>query len=1413
MSDIVTAIEREVALMPDAIAVASGDKHVSYDALNREANRMARGLIEGGVNPECIVGVALECPLDQLSAMLGILKSGATYLPLDVSAPPQRVEIILHDALPACVITTTAIAQALASSAVRCVTYDEVRARSEVNVKVNPMELHRRAATTEDSAAYLIYTSGSTGKPKGVVVPHRGVPYLAAYQARIFDVTCRSRILQFADWTFDASISEIMMALTTGACFVACDDRKNKMRTLARDIALKQITHVTVTPAVLPAIAGDDIRSLTVLIVAGESVGVGPLVHCRAPRRRIFNAYGPTEATVCATVGEWTHHAKPPTIGQQMDDVRVKLLDDRLCEVGPGTIGELYIAGPTLARGYLRHASLSAASFVANPDGHGDRMYRTGDCARVDSDGNLDFVGRGDQQVKIHGYRIELGEVENILESDADVDRAVVTAEPGTDGVKQLHAFVRLTNRVDATEWWPSTAEHSIYDDVLYIAMANDRERNAAYHRALVKQARGKLVVDVGTGPLATLARLAVDAGARHVYALEIQPRAYQQAVSLVTREGLEDRITVLLGDIRTASLPVAVDLCVSELVGPIAGMEGVVPILADIGPKMTASAGMIPRKATTRIAAVTLPGELRERPSMEQLAARYTERIFDSQGRRFDLRLCIRHLPQDCFLSSDEACEELSWPSNATNYPEIELVVERTGRCDGFLMWLVMSVDQDDDIDIRKHQHCWLPVFVPVSLTDTRLSPGDRIQLKVTPLYVIGRVQPDYRLEGWVHRSDGGRVRICDVSSAVSEQFRGAPVYRNLFDDCGAPACTAQRQRRVEAIRSRVRQVFPSYMNPATLTCVDEWPLTESGKIDRAGLARLVSPGRRESCGGEITRTVSEVVAELLNRMDINAESDFFHMGGDSILAIMLVSRLLQMGLPLEVHDVFEARTIAEIAQRVRQPNADPCPSNDSGSVMATPIFRWLEERGGPLSGYVQAVVVRAPAGCPKECSRQLFQALIDNHDVLRMRAVRINGRMEYEIGPVGAVRVENCLSYDVSPGATLADSINETIQSIASGLNPETGPMLRVVWHDSTRDPHAHLILVAHHLAIDGVSWRILIDDLRRMYQALESGEAVRVAPARTSFRAWAAKLNQIGASGQRRGELDYWVNVYKKGEQGQLYPGSQIDKVRDTFDVVRSRSVILSPEASRTLLRQDREVERLSAADLLLAGLVLATAIWRGREAHEVDALLVEVEGHGREQLWPDIDLTRTVGWFTTAFPVCIPFGAVAKDALKSAETLYLLARDVAAAMRQAPQAGIGYGVLRYLDPVASMTLAHFNAPQVSFNYLGRYAGDERRVWTVIKGTELVGAAPCAMPMAHLLELTVIAFDDPYAPEVTANWRWVPSVVSESDADVLIREWCQVMELLALPTPQPSLIGPADVTLVPLTQNEIDSLLAGD
>ncbi|WP_052707349.1 non-ribosomal peptide synthetase [Streptomyces rubellomurinus] len=613
--------------------------------------------------------------------------------------------------------------------------------------------------------------------------------------------------------------------------------------------------------------------------------------------------------------------------------------------------------------------------------------------------------------------------------------------------------------------------------------------------------------------------------------------------------------------------------------------------------------------------------------------------------------------------------------------------------------------------------------------------------------------------------------------------------------------------------LRDHAAAGLPSYMVPAAFVQLDALPLTSNGKLDRKALPApeiTVTASAREP-RTERERVLCELVADALGLPGVGPDDNFFDLGGDSIIAIRLVSTARERGLVLRTRDVFAGKTpaaLAEAAEEGIETPFDAGSDDGTGEVPLTPIVHWLRERGGPIDGYHQSMLVTAPAEPGRERLAAALQTVLDAHDALRLRLSRTAGDTEWTLtaGPRGSVAAAELLRHVDATGtdtAGLAALIEREHAAAVARLAPTEGVMLQAVWFDAGPGRTGRLLIVAHHLVVDGVSWRILLPDLR---QAWEGATAGTPAPLRatTSLRSWARRLSELAQEPAQTAELSRWTDQLAAPDP--LLTDRPLDRARDTGATTRTLTLTLPAAVTEALLTRVPPAYHAGINDVLLTGLALAVARWReSRTGSRDTAVLVDLESHGREDLFDGVDLSRTVGWFTSIFPVRLdPATTDPGTALKR----------VKEQLRALPLGGLGHGLLRHLNPETAGALAGLATPQIGFNYLGRFAGSaagEDTAWAPAPEGGLRGAADPAMPVAHAIEVNALAEDRAEGPRLVAHWSWPDAVLPERELRALAEGWFEALTALAAHADRPGSGGrtPSDLPLVPLGQADIDEL----
>jgi nonribosomal peptide synthetase CepB len=640
--------------------------------------------------------------------------------------------------------------------------------------------------------------------------------------------------------------------------------------------------------------------------------------------------------------------------------------------------------------------------------------------------------------------------------------------------------------------------------------------------------------------------------------------------------------------------------------------------------------------------------------------------------------------------------------------------------------------------------------------------------------------------------------------------------------------------------LRELVAARLPEYMVPAAVVVLDGLPVTVNGKLDRAALPAPDFAGR---AGGRAPATPAEqllctLFGEVLGLPQVGADDSFFDLGGDSIMSMQLVALAHRAGLAMTPQDVFEQETPAGLAQVADVADGQPSgagagtgaaggPEADGSDaaqeVVLTPVMQELAERMGDLGRrFSQWMVVGVPGGLDVGALVRAVAALVGCHDALRARLVGPqDGGWRLVVAGRGLVDVSGWVRrVDAGGlgGAALEEEAQVQARAAAGRLDARAGVMVQVVWVDAGPGEVGRLVLAVHHLAVDGVSWRILLPDLVAAYTAAAGGgDPVLEAPG-ASFRQWAAQLAAQAGQPAREGELGHWVRVV--GEGDAPLGERPLDPAGDTAAVMRRVPVTVPAGQAAVLLARLPAAFHCGVHEVLLAGLAAALAHWHLRRGRDLGAgFLIDVEAHGREPLAEGMDLSRTVGWFTNVYPVRLhPGGTDLEQVRAGGPAAGQLLKMVKEQARDIPGDGLGYGMLRYLNPATAEVLAPLSVPQIGFNYLGRFTaaggrGGNEGHWQPAGPAALGGDVDPAVPAGHVLEAAAVVRDLPTGPELVITLSWPEGIVTSDDAHDLAATWAAMLTGLATHASHPGTGGhtPSDFNLITLNQAQIDELEA--
>jgi amino acid adenylation domain-containing protein/non-ribosomal peptide synthase protein (TIGR01720 family) len=694
--------------------------------------------------------------------------------------------------------------------------------------------------------------------------------------------------------------------------------------------------------------------------------------------------------------------------------------------------------------------------------------------------------------------------------------------------------------------------------------------------------------------------------------------------------------------------------------------------------------------------------------------------------------------------------------------------------------------------------------------LTKERFIPNPFSEAEGSRLYKTGdlaRYLPDGNIE-FLGRSDrqvkihGFRIELEEVEAILRQH----PAIRQAVatvhqDELGNQRLVAyvSLHNSTSDLRHFVQGRLPEYMVPTAFVILNAIPLTPNGKVDYKAIPApdAVRPELEKTYVAPRTpqeEQLAKIWAEVLGLKQVGIDDNFFELGGDSILSIQVISKANQVGLQLTPKHLFEHQTIAQLAAIAETTDIKTETGLVTGEVPLTPIQHWFFAQNLPEPyHWNQSVLLEVRQNLDFQRLEQVVKQLLQHHDALRSRFQQTeNGWQQINAAPDEIVPVTRL---DLS-GRSAAEQ-EGTIASIATelqaSLNLSAGPLMRVAYFDLGQDKLARLLIIIHHLVVDGVSWRILLEDLQTAYQQLSQSEETQLPAKTTAFKQWAEKLSEYAYSPGLRLELKYWQNQTQK-QIIYLPKDFSENQNANTVASARTVSVSLSSEETQALLQEVPKAYQTQVNDVLLTALVQACAQWTGDSL-----LLLTLEGHGREDIFPEFNLSRTVGWFTAQFPVLLSLG----DAFSPGDAL----KTIKEQLRNIPQNGINYGVLKYLSQSSDLQVTP--QPQLKFNYLGQFDQvlPDSSIFQLADQTtgpnrSLQGSRN------HLLEIDGMVTSG----KLQLNWTYSQNIHHPTTIERLAESFIEALRRLIAHCQSQEAGGytPSDFPEAELSQTELDKLL---
>lgn len=1183
--------EQQVARTPETTALVWGESRLTYQEVNKQANQLAHHLQTQGVLPGDPVGLCLDRSPLLVIGLLSILKVGGTFIALDPTYPQERLVYMLADAQAKYLLTSKKHQAKFPGYRVSCI--------DDLHTWANELDTNLSLPLTPDFWAYIAYTSGSTGQPKGILSRHESVVNHLSFLIKRYGLNSTNVVLQLASISFDASIRDLLGPLTAGAQVVlVTNDEIYDPVTLLKKIEMHKVnTLLSVVPTMLRSLlaAGSIIalpsNLVRLVLTSGETLHHTDYEKSKAifgDEVLVVNQYGPTECTMTSTyypIRALTSGQGSVLVGKPVANTQIYILDIQLQPVAVGVTGELYIGGIGISPGYLNRAGLTAARFIPNlfAATQGERLFKTGDLARFLPDGNIEFLGRNDHMVKIHGVRVELGEVEAAIKQHRAVQETAVLAQEREPGESHLAAYV-----VSHLENTPIIANRPRYTlpNNMAIVQANKHETDFFYQQIFVEQVElrhgitlhdGACVFDVGANiGLFTLfvQQLFKDV---QVFAFEPVPPIF---------ELLATNTRLYKGNTKVHPFGLSDKAKTAEFTH-YASSSSQSGYYADI------QQDQITLRAIVQ-------NQLQEMSNHGDLSAtEYIRNVVDSrtQGRTYE---CQLKTVSEIIAENNIACIDL-----------LKIDVEKSE-------YDVLRGIQENDwekikqIFIEAHD-----VNQQISHITTLLEKhGFKVAihqedlLKDSGLYNIYAIRPT---KEQIRQEDSQLLPVPQVENLI---LSGA------------------------ALRTFLQLKLPQYMLPADIVFLDSLPRTPNGKINRRRLSELDVPDQRPTDTFVPPSTPQEqalanIWAEVLSVEKVGIHDSFFDLGGDSLSSMRVVFKAHQAGFNLTLQQIFEHGTISQL---LTQADLSPKICAEQGMVTGSVPFSHTQakflneaERASTLhywtNGPLLEIVETMSAAMLKEAAR----ALVFHHDMLRLRVVYEDGQwQQFIVAPEETIALKTInlatqLNNEDDHQAIKAEIIAVVLDILAS-MTIRERPLFQIIHIDLGPQRPSYLLPLFHYLNADPTTWRIVVEDFHQICQQLKEGQPVQLPPKTTSFKEFAERLVARTQSAEGKESLAYWL---AKSWQNIAKLPQDYNKGPNSIKSLASVYVSLTIAETQTLLQNLSQ--QVQIQDMLTTALVQTVATWTGSSK-----LLLDIQNFGRATPFPDIDITRTAGWFAYRVP---------------------------------------------------------------------------------------------------------------------------------------------------------------------------------
>ena len=1148
--------EEQVRKTPQAAAVIYEEQTLSYAELNRRANQLAHFLISRGVRPDQRVAICMEPSAALVVGLLGIMKAGAAYIPLDSQIPAERLKFMLQDSGAAALVSNQTLLPRLPAYSGVIVTLGGQQTETDGHSIENPPAL-----AVPDNLAYVIYTSGSTGTPKGVAATHRGMVNRIAWMARAWPIAADEICCHKTSLSFDDSVAEIFAPLLAGArLVVAPDDTAKDAAKLVRFLDEHGVTRIVLVPSLLSVMLTADLdggtealKTLRIVVTSGESLPMelANLFKDALPHATLLNLYGNTEDAADVTYADLTHRraSDPVLIGKPIANRSAYVLDDHMQPCAIGAIGELYVGGVGLARGYVNRSDLTAEKFVPDPfsRGGGKRLYRTGDLTRWRATGELEFIGRKDHQTKLRGHRIELGEIEARMIQYPGVREAAVVVHEDRRGEKRLLGYVvprgsdksGSKNDLAAKTTFSlfyfgagSSAKENKYDFFLKSAKFADLnefeaiwtpERHfhnvgnlypnpATLNAALatitstVKLRAGSVVLPLHD-PIRVAEEWAVVdnlsngragvaiASGWHPRDFSLFPQNYSQRKQVML-EGIETLKSLWRGETIVRVDGKGSANAIRIFPEPIQS-ELPLWITSSGNPDTFIQAGKLGANVLTHLLGQSI-AEVAMQITRYRIAR--AEAGHDPATGRVTLMI-------HTFMG-----EDLQETLRQAKAPFMSYMQEHLGLMEAWAKSLNINVDdlRDEDKNIAEF------AFERYSRTASLIGTPQACLSVIHQLQEIG-VDEIACLIDWI-----------DAEKALN----GLPYIKQLYD-------LVRISFNRDALRNHLLSQLPEYMVPAAFVTLDALPRTTSGKLDRNALPipdnSVFVQQSYEPPQDEIEQALAVIWAEMLDVERVGRNSNFFQLGGHSLLAVRLLARVRQaFGVELPMVTLFAHPTVAQMAEKVRAgrtredlktlPPITPVSREGVLALSSAQQRLWFLSQMNEVSvTYHIPTSSRIYGDLDTSALRRSLNTIFSRHEALRSVFVTANGEPHVELlaEEIGVPLMEHDLRGVPEAEERLRELV---IEEVRTPFDLTKGPLIRGRLIRLAEQEHV-FVLIQHHIVSDGWSLAIFMRELSTVYRAFSRQQPNPLPPLAIQYPDYAAWQRRWLSAERMQQQDAYW------------------------------------------------------------------------------------------------------------------------------------------------------------------------------------------------------------------------------------------------------------------------------------------------